>query len=250
MFRSGPTAWLPSKSARRANSIVLSVAACALLLGAVASHAATIPTEPVDEPVGVWNCLVYGHARRGDEQYLIRFLPDGRTDVSPPRADGFRIWTRVSDWTERRNRLSFSDTRMGREYEADLRRRTLGGSWTSPSAGGGWWCVQLSDTVADDINVERTNNYDLMPPLLASRMATPNYPIRAIREALEGRAVVCFLVDNNGAIIDPHIVELTDEIFRTTTLWAIDRSNYVGWDKQDIVRPGCRSFIYELDPIF
>ena len=104
---------------------------------------------------------------------------------------------------------------MGREYQADLRRRTLGGRWTSPSAGGGWWCVQLSDTVADDINVERTNNYDLMPPLLASRMATPNYPVRAIREALEGRAVVCFLVDNNGAIIDPHIVELTDEIFRT-----------------------------------
>lgn len=250
MPRTCPTVCRPSTSARRTSAIAASVVASALLLGAAASQGATIPTEPVDEPVGVWNCLVYGHARRGDEQYLFRFLPDGRADVSPPRRDGFRIWSRLSDWRERRGRLSFSDTRLGREYEADLRRMTLGGRWTSPSGGGGWWCVQLSDTVEDDINVERTQTYDLMPPLLANRMATPNYPIRAIREAREGRAVVCFLVDNSGSIFDPHIVELTDEIFRTTTLWAIDRSHYIGWDKQDIVRPGCRSFIYELDPIF
>ncbi len=222
----------------------------ALLLGAFAAYGAEIRTGPVDDPVGVWNCIVYGHARRGDEQYLIRFLPDGRTDVSPPRRDGFRIWARVSDWRERRNRLSFSDTRMGREYEANLRLPTLGGRWTSPAAGGGWWCVQLSDTVVDDIAVERTRTYDLMPPLLANRMSTPRYPLRAIREAREGRAVVCFLVDHSGAIIDPHVVEMTDEIFRSTTLRAIDRSHYIGWDKQDIVRPGCRSFTYELDPIF
>ena len=89
-----------------------------------------------------------------------------------------------------------------------------------------------------------------MPPLLSTRMATPRYPLRAIRQAREGRAVVCFLVDYTGVIIGPEFIELTDEIFRATTLSAVGRSQYYGWDKQNIVRPGCRSFIYELDPIF
>ena len=216
----------------------------------VAAHGATAPSGPVDDPVGVWNCLVYGHPRRGDEQYLFRFLPDGRADASPPRRDGFRIWARLSDWTARRSRLSFSDSRLGREYVADLRRSTLGGPWTSPSGAGGWWCSRLSDTVVDDFSVERTNTNDLMPPLLSTRMATPRYPLRAIREAREGRAVVCFLVDYTGVIIQPEFIELTDEIFRATTLSAVGQSQYYGWDKQDIVRPGCRSFMYELDPIF
>jgi TonB family protein len=81
-------------------------------------------------------------------------------------------------------------------------------------------------------------------------MASPSYPRQAIRDAKEGRAVVCFLVDSGGAVRDPEIVELSDQIFRDATMLAIFRSSYRPWGEQGVVRPGCRSYTYELDAIY
>ena len=88
-----------------------------------------------------------------------------------------------------------------------------------------------------------------MPPLIPQRMATPRYPREAIRNAKQGRAVTCFFVDADGVIIDPQIVELSDEVFRAPTLEALERSRYRSLSDGTVARPGCRSFIYRLDSV-
>jgi len=203
------------------------------------------------DPIGVWNCLLYGHPRLGNERMLLRFELDGTTDVARPRDDEFRIWAPISQWTERRNRLFFEDSRSDRAFEGDLRASTLGGTWKDPSSHGGWWCSLISDVIAvDSGNVQRLSSNDLMPPLVSHLMATPNYPIQAIREAKEGHAVICFLVDASGSIVEPGVVEISDEIFRQPTLRAITSSSYRGWRGGPDLRPGCRTFTYELDAIY
>jgi hypothetical protein len=87
-----------------------------------------------------------------------------------------------------------------------------------------------------------------VPPLIPDISATPTYPRQAIRDAKEGRAVACFLVDASGAIIDPEILELTDEVFRYPTMVALYRSRYFPWGT--LPRPGCRSYLYQLDAAY
>ena len=65
-----------------------------------------------------------------------------------------------------------------------------------------------------------------MPPVLPLVTATPRYPIEAIRQAKQGRVVTCFLVDATGAIVEPEIIELSDEMFREPILVALSRSRY------------------------
>ena len=86
-------------------------------------------------------------------------------------------------------------------------------------------------------------------PLIPEVMATPAYPIRAVREAKQGRAVVCFEVDATGTVRDPQFIELTDEIFRGPSLDALMLSRYQGWSGGGH-RPACRSFVYVLDRIY
>ena len=52
-----------------------------------------------------------------------------------------------------------------------------------------------------------------------------------------------------GEIFEPEFVELSDEIFRETSLDALMRSRYQSWDPSSHggARPACRSFIYRLD---
>ena len=89
-------------------------------------------------------------------------------------------------------------------------------------------------------------------PLIPEIMATPAYPRQAIRDAKEGRVVVCFEVDANGVVRDPQFIELTDEIFRAPSLDALMQSRYKGWSDEEngAARPACRSFIYRLDQIY
>jgi hypothetical protein len=58
--------------------------------------------------------------------------------------------------------------------------------------------------------------------------------------------VTCFLVDAAGSIIEPEIIELSDEIFREPTLWALSRSRYEPRES-DTLRPSCRSYTFSLD---
>ena len=111
--------------------------------------------------------------------------------------------------------MRFSDPRTGRQYTADLRRDTLGGTWRTLTATGGWWCAVSDVAVVPETNEERAA---ALPPVLPLVTATPRYPIEAIREAKQGRVVTCFLVDAAGTIVEPEIIELSDEIFREPTL--------------------------------
>ena len=112
---------------------------------------------------------------------------------------------------------------------------------------GGWWCAPASDSENEFASLQRSGLDDLMPTLVADTVMTPRYPRRAIREAKEGRAVACFIVDSNGQIREPTLVELSDEIFAAPTLRAVETSRYRGWAPDPLSRPGCRTFVFRLD---
>lgn len=233
---------------RRGTALALAMASVWIVVQGVAMRAAAASAGV--EPEGVWACLIYGHLL-GDERLLLRFQPDGRTEMARPRADGFRVWMPLSDWTVKRRKLSFRDPRSEREFESDLGSTTLGGTWNTASMNGGWWCAELEwgpEQAADEL--QRARSPDLMPPLVSEVLAAPRYPRRAIREGREGRAVACFIVDAGGSIHEPALVELSDEIFRDTTLRALQSSSYRGWNGAVKARPGCRAFDYRLDSIY
>jgi hypothetical protein len=71
--------------------------------------------------------------------------------------------------------------------------------------------------------------------------------VQAIRAAKQGRAVTCFFVDADGYIVQPEVIELSDEIFRAPTLAALERSRYRSWEGGEMLRPGCRSYTFRLD---
>ncbi len=77
---------------------------------------------------------------------------------------------------------------------------------------------------------------------------SPVYPVAAIRQAKQGRAVACFLVDSEGRVNEPRLVELSDEVFRAPTLEALARSRYVGWDDPGLRLEACRTFVFRLEP--
>jgi hypothetical protein len=203
----------------------------------------------IGSPVGVWSCVLYERLTPDNDYVLMRFDPGGTTHLARPRSDGFRVWAPASAWTARRKQLSFSDSRTGREFEADLRRSGLGGTWKAGTSNGGWWCARLDAAVADWQDVGSLTSYDVMPPLIPYGVSTPYYPLGALRKAQEGRAAVCFLVESTGTIVQPELIEISDDIFRQTALRAVMASKYRGWTGEPAVRPGCRTFNFELDPI-
>lgn len=222
-----------------------------LLLACTPVDASAARADRYLDPVGVWACLVYGDKVYGDERLLLQLSADGSTRIARQSAGGVGQWVSASSWAADRRRLSFADPRGAREFTAELSRDTLGGTWRGPSAEGGWWCTQRLDAAAAESQSPRRSAAEFFfPPLVAEVMASPRYPRQAIRDAKEGRAVVCFLVDSSGAVLDPEIVELSDEVFRDATMLAIFRSTYRPWGEQGVVRPGCRSYIYELDAIY
>jgi hypothetical protein len=205
------------------------------------------------DPVGIWSCLIYGHPQLGDERVLLRFEADGRAGLARSGDDGARgRWVPLSAWRAADQELSFEDSRTGRRFHGDLTRATLGGAWRTLSLVGGWWCTRIeagSGSGGDGGGIDLPAALDRMPPLVSERVAMPAYPRQAIRDAKQGRAVSCFLVNAVGEITDPELIELSDEIFRAPTLAALAGSRYRGWSDPDVVRPGCRTYIYRLDAI-
>lgn len=201
------------------------------------------------DPVGVWACVVYGRPGLGDERLRFSLSPDGTTAQSRSET-GDGPWVPLSDWKVRRGEIRFDDPRTGREYRADVAYATLGGTWQTLSLSGGWWCSKRDETSAARSAARRTSASGGVPPSLVPTVtAIPHYPTQAIREAKEGRAVVCFLVNNEGLVTKPEFIELSDEIFRQSTLDALERSRYRAWEDLRAVRAGCRSFIFELDDV-
>jgi hypothetical protein len=178
---------------------------------------------------------------------LLDFADNGSARIAREQDGEISPWAPLTSWATVDGKMTFTDSRTGRRFEADLSRETLGGSWRAPTLLGGWWCT-AEDTVPAP-KIDGSQPVEILPPLLPSLTATPAYPIQAIREAKQGRAVSCFFVDAQGYIVQPEIIELSDEIFRKPILNALSHSRYEGWSEEGTLRPGCRSFIFKLDPV-
>ena len=221
------------------------VLCCAALEGALAARG-----DHALDPAGIWSCVVYGGVP-ADERIVLRLTADGGATVARQRADSTTAWIPVSDWAVARDELQFTDHRDSRRYVADLRRTSLGGQWDSPRGRGGWWCMRRSDAMNAEPRVPTDPAAEFfVPPLVPDVSASPLYPRQAIRDAKEGRAVVCFVVDSSGVVLEPEIVELSDEVFRNSTMLAIHRSRYRPANDGSLSRAGCRIYTYELDAVF
>jgi hypothetical protein len=235
-------------------SIIVGLVSAALLGSATGmAQRSRPPPEPGVQHLGTWKCVLYGHPGLGDERLLIRFHADGRAEFARPSSDARRPWSPLSGWqVDSEQVLSFSDLRSGREFQADLTRSTLGGTWRTVTLLGGWWCAAVESVVADVEVIELGASEDnaLMPPLIPEVMATPSYPVAAIRRGLQGRTVGCFFVSADGRVVQPDIVEISDEVFRAPTLEALVDSRYRRWSAADEgQRPGCRSYVFRLDAV-
>jgi len=200
------------------------------------------------DPVGIWNCLMYGPF--GHQRFYLKLGPDRSTRTASVTEAVRRRWSPLSQWSESRGRLRFADEATEREFSADLGRPTLGGMWSAPARTGGWWCARIEGIDPADSEADRPPNVGgLMPTLVPAIMASPNYPRQAIREAKEGRAVSCFFVNGSGEISEPDVLEVSDEIFRAPTLAAVSRSSYQGRGDEHVLFPACRSFTFELQAV-
>ena len=211
--------------------------ACLVCVGESAYAAGAI------NPVGTWSCVVWGHPEFGDERVLFNFSPEGVARLARIEADAVPAWSGLTPWVKQEREMRFSDPRTGRQFTADLRRDNLGGTWRTLTTTGGWWCSQSDVAVIPETTEARAA---ALPPVLPLVTATPRYPIQAIRQAKQGRVVTCFLVDAAGFIVEPEIIELSDEIFREPILVALSRSRYEPRES-DALRPSCRSYTFTLD---
>jgi len=211
--------------------------ACLACAGQAASAAGAI------DPVGTWSCVVWGHPEFGDERVLFNFAPERVARLARIELDAVPSWSGLTPWVKEGREMRFSDPRTGRQFTADLRRDNLGGTWRTLTATGGWWCSESDVAVIPETTEARAA---ALPPILPLVTATPRYPIQAIREAKQGRVVTCFLVNSAGLIVEPEIIELSDEIFREPILVALGRSRYEPRES-DTLRPSCRSYTFSLD---
>ena len=196
---------------------------------------------------------MYGDPGTGDERVMLSFGADGSTRMAIPSEDLQRPWFPLSRWQLEDDILTFSDSRSERDFSAILNRPALGGEWRSAEVFGGWWCSEADPAAASALYTNPTGqSVAVTQPLIPEVMASPTYPSQAIREAKEGRVMICFQVAPSGLVRDPEFVELTDEIFRTPSLDALMQSQYRGWsnDPNGPARPACRSFVYSLEQRF
>jgi hypothetical protein len=200
---------------------------------------------PAIDPVGTWSCVIYGHPDFGDERVLLHFAPNGALRLARFENGKPKPWIGLVGWISDDDELRFVDPQTGRQFNADLRRTTLGGGWRTLTLIGGWWCSPMNASEAP----QEVDNRALPQALIPTLTATPRYPVQAIRAAKQGRAVMCYFVSAAGVIVEPEVIELSDEIFRAPILAALERSRYQGWRDDGTLRPACRSYTFRLDSL-
>lgn len=217
-------------------------------------HSSAQGSNGAVDHLGAWSCVLYGDPAFGDERLQLRFGPDGTTRQARPSKDEARPWAPLSRWQIQNGDLVFEDSRTGREFKGDLSRTTLGGEWRMRMLVGGWWCSRMSEeeVTASGVLEEVLAGVEDTRRIIPAVMSTPSYPREAIWLGLEGRVLICFGVEPSGDIVEPEVLELSDELFREPSLQALIGSRYQGWDQRRYGgrRPACRSFVYLLDPIY
>jgi hypothetical protein len=197
------------------------------------------------DPDGIWACVTYGDKRTRDMRFLVHIAATGTGSFSIQTMRSAGEWTAIFPWSPEKDQLVFTESETGRSFTADLTRATFSGTWSTPVDSGGWWCAQRVDgESASALAVQGSAVEHFVPPLVPDVSATPRYPRDAVRAAAEGYAVACFFVDATGTI------ELSHEHFRTPTLIATYASRYRPWPSSTGVRPGCRTYSYELDKTY
>ncbi len=202
------------------------------------------------DPIGTWDCIVYGAPALGDENYIFSFSNDYSIMASKNIVNEDRVWQNISPWEVNDTEILFSDQRMGRNFRGNLTRFNLGGDWRTSNSVGGWWCTRSDEEVDRKVyNDISSFQGRIIVPLIPEIIITPAYPRQAHREALEGSAVICFEVLPNGEIYNPEFLELSDEIFRASSLDALMSTKFKPWGHLVELerRPACRSYLYRLD---
>jgi hypothetical protein len=115
---------------------------------------------------------------------LLNFTEQGVARVGRIESESVPSWSGLTPWVREGRQIRFSDPKTGRQYSADLRSETLGGTWRTLTATGGWWCAESELDVVPESIEERAA---ALPPVLPLVTATPRYPIEAIRQAKQGR---------------------------------------------------------------
>lgn len=222
-----------------------------LLLAAAAAAPSAYGRAEVD-PVGVWLCLLQEQA--GDSgwsrqhRFYLRLTPDGRTWAARGSEARQGRWVSFGEWRRFRDSVRFADPARRRTFTTHSGLSSLGGQWLDPAGDGGWWwCAAVPSSPTESGPAEPPPVRRLMGGLVPAIMASPVYPRQAIRQAKEGRAVSCYFVNGSGEIIDPDLIELTDEVFREPILAAVARSRYRERSlDHDVLLPACRTFTFEL----
>jgi hypothetical protein len=196
--------------------------------------------------------VTYGDERGSrDLRFLVRMTSTGTGSFSIQTTRSAGEWITIFPWSPERNELAFTESESGRSFIADLTRATFAGTWSTPVDSGGWWCAQRASGAEATAHAVPGSAVDyFVPPLIPDISATPRYPREAVRAAAEGYAVACFFVDPGGTILEPQVVELSHEHFRTPTLIATYASRYRPWPNGTGVRPGCRTYSFQLDKMF
>ena len=99
--------------------MTLRSAAAALFLAAAALSAAAEARETEIDPVGVWNCLMYGPL--GDQRFYLKLDADGSTQLARVTEALQGRWAPLAAWRRARGRLEFEDPWNRRQYSASLR---------------------------------------------------------------------------------------------------------------------------------
>jgi hypothetical protein len=223
-----------------------------LIAGALAAAADALLAAPAElDPAGIWACVTYGDERARDMRFLLHITATGTGSIALQTSRSAGEWVSIFPWVPDEHELAFKDSQTGREFTADLSRKTLAGAWSTPVDSGGWWCVQrVGGEEASALAIHGSALEYFVPLLIPDVSASPRYPRQAVREAKEGYAVACFFVDSSGTIIEAEIVELSHELFRTPTLAATYSSQYRPWTRDAGLRPGCRTYSYQLDKTY
>jgi TonB family protein len=91
------------------------------------------------------------------------------------------------------------------------------------------------------------SNTDRVPLLTAF----PSYPSIARRDRIQGQAVVCFMIKQDGRITRAKLRESTHRIFRRPVLRAIKKSTFEPLAPNQVLATAktCRTFRFRLEPI-
>jgi TonB family protein len=107
-----------------------------------------------------------------------------------------------------------------------------------------------SDCSGDQACMEAARALDMnAPPPRALIMVIPRYPVAAIDNGRTGRVIVCFDVDESGAVRRPVILASSGEEFEAPVLAALEQSMFAPAisGRKAVKSRACRTYRFLLD---